>query len=294
MNEAKQTMKDIALSLRLDMTGVTSAVLPPFLKEILEKAGPLPFAEQNIEKRTSPSLLLDGVKSIFVILFPYLTSHPKEGNLSIYTRPKDYHLVNHKYMKEIISRMKEIYAGEDFYPICDTSPMVDRFLAYQAGLGFYGKNHLLINDKYGSYFTIGAILTTLDMEADTPLNKTCMGCERCYAACPGKALSDEGFKAYQCKSYLTQKKEDLTEEEKAIIKKTPLIFGCDHCQLVCPHNQRAALSPLPEMQEERIETLSKDLLLSTSNRNFEKNYKPYAFAWRGKKILLRNLEITEE
>ena len=136
--------------------------------------------------------------------------------------------------------MEEQYPDEKFHAITDTSPMADRWLAYQAGLGFFGRNHCLIHPKYGSYFTIGAILTTLALPPDTPLAMNCGSCTRCFAACPGKALSHKRFNPWRCKSYLTQKKEVLNEEEKNILRKTPLIFGCDECQKCCPFNENAA------------------------------------------------------
>lgn len=172
--------------------------------------------------------------------------------------------------------------------------MADRWLAYQAGLGFFGRNHCLIHPKYGSYFTIGAILTTLALPPDTPLAMNCGSCTRCFAACPGKALSHERFNPWRCKSYLTQKKEVLNEEEKNILRKTPLIFGCDECQKCCPFNENAAYSPLPETGADRIPRLERETLEQISNRRFTKEYGEYAFSWRGRPVLLRNMDIIEK
>lgn len=201
-----------------------------------------------------------------------------------------------KYLSDLAMRKaaEEKYHNEKFHAITDTSPMADRWLAYQAGLGFFGRNHCLIHPKYGSYFTIGAILTTLALPPDTPLAMNCGSCTRCFAACPGKALSHERFNPWRCKSYLTQKKEVLNEEEKNILRKTPLIFGCDECQKCCPFNENAAYSPLPETGADRIPRLERETLEQISNRRFTKEYGEYAFSWRGRPVLLRNMDIIKK
>ena len=139
---------------------------------------------------------------------------------------------------------------------------------------------------------IGTILTTLEFEPNTPLRQSCMGCNRCITACLGQCLGHDEFKYDTCKSYLTQKKGDLTNEEETIIGKTPLVFGCDVCQEVCPHNQSIPATPIPEFQHvepyidiNEIETLT--------NKEFKAKYGHRAFSWRGKKILIRNQNIIE-
>ena len=117
---------------------------------------------------------------------------------------------------------------------------------------------------------------------------------RCIDVCPGKCLTPDRFNPWRCKSYLTQKKQTLTPAEEEIIKKTPLIFGCDECQKYCPFNEKAKDSPLPEIKQDRISTLTKEELASLSNRGFLKKYREYAFSWRGRLVLLRNLDIIEK
>lgn len=291
---AKNILLEKARSLNLDAVGCMSCPIAPRLFEKLENAGSIPFAPSDIKKRLTPESILPGTKSIVVFLFPYRYAEEKNANIALYARAKDYHRVVHAYLSQIIEFMKGYYPSENFHAVADTSPMVDRWLAYQAGLGFFGKNHCLIHPKYGSYFTIGSILTTLELSPDIPLTMSCGSCTRCFAACPGKALSHDRFNPWTCKSYLTQKKEELTESEKKILQKTPLIFGCDECQKCCPFNENAAASPLPEMRENRIPRLERETLETLSNRQFAKDYKDYAFAWRGKPILLRNMNIIEK
>ena len=139
---------------------------------------------------------------------------------------------------------------------------------------------------------IGTILTTLELEPDTPLTQSCMECNRCITACLGQCLGHDEFKFDTCKSYLTQKKGELTLEEEHIIAKTPLVFGCDVCQEVCPHNKDIPTTPIPEFQS--VEPyIDIDELDSLTNKEFKAKYGPRAFSWRGKKILMRNQEIIE-
>ncbi len=291
---AKALFIETAGKLHLDAVGILSCPISPSLQKKLEDAGEIPFVPADHRLRTMPEKILPGAQSIVVILFPYHYKGENHSNIALYARSKDYHKIVHHYLSQIINVLQTSYTGHQFHAIVDTSPLADRWLAYQAGLGFFGKNHCLINPKYGSYFTIGSILTTLRLPPDEPLSMDCGDCTKCFHACPGNALSPGRFNPWTCKSYLTQKKEPLTAREEQIIRKTPLIFGCDECQKCCPFNQNAALSPLPEIREERIPYLSRATLEEISNRRFSRDYKEYAFAWRGKSILLRNMDITEK
>lgn len=287
-----ESVKQKAAALSLDAVGIAPLPFPETLTKILETAPAVPFAPADVFARTNAEALLPGARSAIVILFPYQIEAEETGaNIARYARAKDYHKVNRAYLSRLAALLSEDAPDAAFYPVCDTSPMVDRYLAYLAGLGFYGKNHCLIHPKYGSYFTVGALLTTLPLAPDAPLSETCGTCRKCIAACPGRALSETGMRRECCKSYLTQKKE-LTPEEETILSRTPTVFGCDECQAACPYNEKAVLSPLPEIRRSRIPRLTEKDLENLSTREFERKYKDYAFAWRGKKILMRNLMLT--
>ena len=233
------------------------------------------------------------LKSAIVCLFPYYVEHNGPSNLSRYTWGTDYHLVINEYLEKLIEKLQKMNTSAQFSIHCDTSPLADRYMAYLAGLGFYGKNNCFISPKWGSYVVIGTILTTLKFEPNTPLEQSCMGCNRCITACLGQCLGYEEFKYDTCKSYLTQKKGELTDQEQHIIAKTPLVFGCDVCQEVCPHNQGIPTTPIPEFQqiEPHIDINELEML---TNKEFKAKYGHRAFSWRGKKILMRNQNIIEE
>lgn len=288
---AKELFIQTAYTFDLNACGVASSHFSKKLEEQLVNAGPIPFAPTQTAERIDANQLLEGSQSFFVILFPYKPKEEEKGNIALYARPLDYHKIIHQYLEKIIDVMKEAYPQESFLPLVDTSPMVDRWLAYEAGLGFFGKNHCLIHPIYGSYVTIGSILTTLALPPDTPLSLSCGSCTSCMHNCPGQVIKETQFSPWQCKSYITQKKEDLTEKEKEILRRTPYIFGCDNCQTCCPYNQKAPVSPIPEIHSHRIVEITDTMLSSYSNRSFDKAFRSYAFAWRGKKVLLRNWNL---
>ena len=292
----KSTMKyinlqEICKELNIYEFGVASWPLPENAKSILYESNPCPFTAANVEERLLGTSLFTP-KSAIVCLFPYYVEHKDPSNLSRYTWAKDYHLVINEYLKKLIEKLQIMNTDAQFSIHCDTSPLADRYMAYLAGLGFYGKNNCFISPKWGSYVVIGTILTTLELEPNTPLTQSCMGCNRCITACLGQCLGLDEFKFDTCKSYLTQKKGELTSEEEHIIAKTPLVFGCDVCQEVCPHNKDISTTPIPEFQS--VEPyIDRDELDSLTNKEFKAKYGHRAFSWRGKKILMRNQEIIE-
>jgi epoxyqueuosine reductase QueG len=227
-------------------------------------------------------------KSAIVCLFPYFTGF-EEGNLSLYARSIDYHLVIKNKLSMLCEFIRSLSAQADCEIFADIGPEVDRQLAFNAGLGFYGKNGMLINDDFGSWFFIGYILCSLPLQPDSPLKKECMGCNKCIESCAGGAL-DKGFDISRCASHISQKKGDLTESEIAILEKSGLIFGCDVCQRVCPHNNITP-KPMKEFTEDLIHSLFAEDIENLSNKEFMRKYKNRAFSWRGKNIVLRNLHI---
>ncbi|MPM59582.1 Epoxyqueuosine reductase [bioreactor metagenome] len=134
------------------------------------------------------------------------------------------------------------------------------------------------------------MLTNYPFEPDKPLDLTCIKCGRCMRSCPGQIiLGDFNIDPRGCKSYLTQKKGELSDKELSIIAKTNLVFGCDVCQDVCPHNQNIEQTKIAEFRTDLVHKLDYNELSSMSNKDFSRRYGSHAFSWRGKKILLRNL-----
>lgn len=281
-------LQEVCKQLHIPVVGTTSWPLPIEAREILQESNPCPFTAADIDERLMGTTDFMP-RSAIVCLFPYHVAHEGPTNLSRYTWATDYHLVVTDYLQRLVDELKTTALDASFSIHCDTSPLADRYMAYLAGLGFYGKNKCFINPTWGSYIVIGTVLTTLEFEPNTPMADTCMGCNRCITSCLGQCLNGNEFNYATCKSYLTQKKGDLTDDEQAIIRKSPLLFGCDVCQEVCPHNKDLPTTPIIEFQsiEPYVDVAE---LESMTNKEFKIKHGHRAFSWRGKKILIRNQE----
>lgn len=278
-----------AAKIGISEIGVSKAEFLTDLYDILsvqrEKYAVCPFEEENLILRCDPTKMLAGAKSIVTCLFPYYSPNVAPVNLSRYAAVRDYHAVVREKLEQLAAYFKQCCGAES---VCfsDNSPMCDRFLAQRAGLGFYGKNHMLINKRFGSYFFIGSLITTAELEPNEPCKESCMNCGKCFNSCPGGALTEDGFDYRRCISYLTQSKE-LTEEQEALLQQQKTVYGCDVCQEVCPHNQGLAESIMAEFSENTLRELPQEIV-DMSNREFQRNYHEYPFAWRGRKTIVRN------
>ena len=216
------------------------------------------------------------------------------ANISMYAWGRDYHRVVREILDKIGRQLSDHIDNFKYLPFTDTGPLADRYLAYLAGLGFYGRNSFIINEKYGSYVFIGYMLTNYPFEPDKPLNATCLECGQCIENCPGSAIPENGrgLVVEKCVSYITQKKGSLTDDEKSLLRRTGMVYGCDICQLSCPHNRKAAETPIPEFSRDQVRSLTMDDL-GLTNKEFKGKYGNRAFAWRGRRILERNIRICK-
>lgn len=240
------------------------------------------FASSEIKEDfiISARRLPEWAKYVTVFLIPYNTGEYEKRNLSRYAVSRDYHL----YVKELESKLKN-KTNKEFCIFADTSPFDERRLAKALGLGFIGENGLLINEKYGSFVFLGEIVTKEAVNIsgkEKSRRDKCFGCGKCKTACPTKALSGEG----DCLSELTQKKK-TDEKEKELIKKHNLIWGCDICQEVCPHNSKISLSEIDFFYKDRISYVTSEDVENMSEEDFLSR----AYSWRGKNVILRNLSF---
>jgi epoxyqueuosine reductase len=221
--------------------------------------GDMQYMENHFAKRTDPSLLVEGSRSVIVVLQNYHNpekqSHPGAPRISKYAYGKDYHKIVQKKLKNLLEFMQRDM-GASGRCFVDSAPVLERALGRDAGLGWIGKNSLLLNRRNGSLFFIGTIITDLILKYDSPTREYCGDCNRCIEACPtGAIIADKIVDSRRCISYLTieNKKEKIPEEFRG--KMENWIFGCDICQDVCPWNNNAnphnesSLMPLPELLE---------------------------------------------
>jgi len=291
----KAILQKFCTSIHIEDVGIASigpyVELEKILLARLENNQYTEFEEACLAKRIDPRLTMEDVQSIVVCLFPYYVGEKPEGNISKYTYAVDYHTIIKDKLEQIGQFLGRSIPEFHYQTFVDTGPLVDRYLAYLAGLGFYGQNGHIITDKYGSYVLVGYMLTNYPFEIDKPRLATCMQCGKCAAACPGQAiLGNFAIDSRRCRSYLSQKKGDLTITEQDILKKNKLVFGCDVCQDTCPHNQSIAATAISEFRENIISSLTREELLTMSNKEFKRKYGNRAFSWRGRKLIMRNFE----
>ena len=199
----------------------------------------------------------------------------------------DYHTVLRKKLGVISDYLrKHGYKSKIFV---DNNELDERYIAYKAGLGFYGKNHLLINDLLGTNFFIGLLFTDALFVYDKEVKKTCLSCNKCINACPTNALGKEVLDVGKCLSYLTQKK-NLTEEEKEEFNNC--IYGCDICSNVCPHNKN--VEKTTNFLPTGIEFIKVKDYKHLSNKEWNEKYKDSSCSWRGRNVFERNINIYKE
>ncbi|MEI7595279.1 MAG: tRNA epoxyqueuosine(34) reductase QueG [Bacteroidota bacterium] len=204
------------------------------------------FLERNIEIRANPSLLKPNIKTIISLAinyFPGNTDFSDSYQISKYALGEDYHDVLNEKLNELLQFIKKMYDGVEGFCFVDSAPIFEKAWAQRAGLGWIGKNSLLINKKYGSYLFLGEILLNIEIEPDTSSENYCGICDKCVKACPTGALEFYQLNSSKCISYLTiEHKGELPSELKNAFGNK--IFGCDDCQTACPWNDNAVITDM--------------------------------------------------
>lgn len=211
------------------------------------KSESMPYMEKYADVRNNPALLLEGAKTIIAVALNYYPSTFQDREVpqfAYYAYGKDYHDVVRNRLRPVAQFLADNYNATS--RICvDTAPLRERYWAQQAGIGFVGINNQLILPDKGSYFFLGFLITTIEIEPDEPCTLSCMNCRRCIAYCPTKAISDNGaVDARKCLSCLTI--EYRGEELPEGLYMGNRVYGCDTCQKCCPHNRNAQPTKIEE------------------------------------------------
>lgn len=294
----KQQIEEFCNSLGLDTIGFIPCrrfeELIPFYKDREAKHLQNEFEEKDIEKRINPKLWMEEGKTILSIAFPYFHDEEELNNgFSIYTKRFDYHRVVLSYLNKISIFLESL--GGRAQCFVDSNPLPERYLAYLAGVGFLGRNNMLITQKYGSYVFLGEIITDLEIPCEDmrtyeqiSLYKECGNCERCYKECPTKSINATKKDPNICLSYLTQKKE-LSEKEISLLKGN--LFGCDFCQLQCPYNVDIETNMIEEFRT--LDYMNEDVstFAQMNNQFFKEKISCTSCGWRGKNVIKRNALI---
>lgn len=215
--------------------------------------------------------LPENAKTVICCIFPYKVKENPPKLLSRYAAVPDYHPICLEYLKKAVSGLQERFPDNRFECFVDNSPIPEVYAAAVSGLGVRGENGLLITKKYGSFVFLGEIVTDLEIKCENKFS-SCIGCGKCKKNCPR-------INGMPCLSDLTQKKGEFTKAEAELLRKNNLLWGCDICAEVCPENNGAFCTQIPEFLE---------------------NYRDFyevgedgtdrAYNWRGKKPIIRNFK----
>lgn len=294
-----QKLKDLARETGFDAAGVAPVALlsgeMARLRRWIEAGNnaEMGYMARNLDKRENPALLVEGAESVIVTLTNYYTARKQVAGIprmAKYAWGKDYHLVLKERLRLLLGELQRVEpaTGRCFV---DSAPVLEHEWARRAGLGWLGKNTLLLNRELGSFCFIGVIVTTAVFDVyDEPFTDSFCGlCNRCVEACPTGALSAHELDARKCISYQTiENKGEYPENLKRLAEGR--IFGCDACQEVCPWNRKAKEHRVPEfLPKPEVIGLTEQEWLEMDEVRFEGLFKNMPQERTGLKRILRNL-----
>lgn len=306
MNPASLTsaMKSEAARLGFELAGACPAVRPAGLDHFHQwlqagYAGQMHFLAARKDAYEHPRHVLDGARSILMLATNYRTVEPApigpgQGRVSRYAWGYDYHEQIHQRLQVLVDLHQRLAPGAAVRGVVDTAPLLEREFAQLAGLGWIGKNTLLINRQLGSWFFLAAILSSEDLQYDPPAEDShCGSCRACLDACPTGALVEPyQLDARRCISYWTiELREAIPPDSRPAMG--PWLFGCDVCQDACPWNRRAPASLESDFQPlATANPLDLAELFFLDDAVFRQRFRPTPL-WRPRRRgLLRNAAIV--
>ena len=265
MNSQKQQILDVGKTLGLKMLHFSSVKLDNQydhgFRQWIEKGyhAEMDYLARRLQENDIIDNRLPGARTVIVTALNYyrpdtaaIISNQRSGLISRYAVIRDYHKVFGQKLKKMASFMETELQGQARYYV-DTGPLMEKAYAESCGMGVIGKNSLLITPQYGSWVFLGVIVTDLELEAESQtLSLRCGSCRRCMTACPTNAIVSEGvIDSSRCFSYLTiEHKGPIPIQLREAMGE--MIFGCDICQEVCPHNSRAKMCSERDFKKERF------------------------------------------
>ena len=309
MNRAEKYSKQIkstAKHLGFDFCGIAKAEFleeeAPKLEEWLNRnyQGQMAYLANHFDKRLDPTKLVPGAKTVISLIYNYYPEHklpekPEDIKLAKYAYGEDYHFVIKDKLKTFLEILKQEIGEIQGRVFVDSAPVMERQWAQKAGLGWIGKNSLLLNRKMGSFFFLAELIIDLEVDPDLPLAKDyCGTCTACIDACPTDAIMQPGVvDGSRCISYLTiELKEAIPAEFKG--KMENWAFGCDICQDVCPWNRFSKPHQEPKFDPHSdLKDYSKKDWIEMTEETFQKVFKKSPLKRTKFAGLKRNLEFIQ-
>ncbi|MBX7072425.1 MAG: tRNA epoxyqueuosine(34) reductase QueG [Pirellulales bacterium] len=299
-----EQIKQAARRAGFAQVGICAAVRPGGIERFAEwlaagYAGEMNYLSRRAAAYEHPSHVLDGVRSLVMLALPYQASAPQvagqgRGRVSRYAWGTDYHDLIRQRVERVANEIAPVTPDARWRCVVDTAPLLEREFAQLAGLGWIGKNTLLLNRGLGSYFFLAALLTDLELEYDEPwASDYCGTCRACLDACPtGAFVAPYVLDARRCISYLTI---ELRGPVPSDLRPGmgDWVFGCDVCQEVCPWNQHAPLSIDSNLAPRAdLDPLDLTELFSQDEQAFRQRFRGSPI-WRAKRRgLLRNAAVV--
>jgi epoxyqueuosine reductase len=247
------------------------------------------------ELRNDPRQLFPGaltVVSVAMNYFPAQFQPADAPQFAFYAYGRDYHDVVRERLRQLAAYIMQISAGAQSRVCVDTAPVRERYWAQHAGIGFIGKNGLLIVPDVGSYVFLGELITTVFIPADTPCMASCAGCGACLSTCPGHALGNGGsVDARRCLSCLTiEHRGDLPDWLHGSIGNH--VYGCDECQICCPHNAQVQPTEIKDFApSSQFLSLTGDSIAAMTDADFRSVFRHSAVRRAKLSGLQRNLSV---
>ena len=266
-HQLSEALKNKAYEIGFSFCGITPARFleeeVPRLESWLNKGlhGIMAYMANYFDKRLDPRLLVDNAKTVISLAFNYFPVHfqPDDAQYKVskYAYGADYHDVLRKKLRQLESFLQQSFGNINIRCFVDSAPVLERAWAVLSGIGWIGRNSMLITRRNGSFFFLAEIITDIELEYDKSFGGNyCGDCSRCIDACPTGAITDFKIDANRCISYLTiELKDEFSPALKDIYKNW--IFGCDICQDICPWNRfstagnESSFNPLPDLFELR-------------------------------------------
>lgn len=297
-----QIVKSTALDLGFSFCGISKAEFleeeAPRLEEWLNRGyqGKMSYLGNHFDKRLDPTLLVPGAKSVISLGYNYFPEKELKGNLKLskYAYGEDYHFVVKDKLKSLLQSIRGKIGDVNGRAFVDSAPVMERAWAQKSGVGWIGKNSLLINRSLGSFFFLAELIIDLELEYDGPIKDYCGSCTACMDACPTEAIPEpyvvDGSK---CISYFTiELKEEIPESVKG--KFENWIFGCDICQDVCPWNRFAQPHSEPRFDPSAdLENIASADWKDVTNDVFDQVFKKSAITRTGSAGLQRNIKFVQ-